>query len=432
MKIYIFKIFKFLKPVLRSRMFVPFVLLYSYFFIRKINELSSDNSELKILVFNKVRYMSELSSLSKTKKVTFIEMPDWLQAQIHSLCVDIRFDRSTFFLNRDEEVKKQRNRLYNYLKLYIPLLKKIIGFDLILTCSFYYIQDQEWDRASEDSKVPFAALYKENLKYEVRKEFSVKLYQERNNKFYGRKLIVFDFLSKEVLAKAKVCDENKIEVCGMMRFDDIFDLQESLPDPKDFSNVVLFSFRHAIGGTLTVDDSFHGGFSIKNDSGVCNLFHDVHNTYSKVAQNFPKLNYKIKLKWKDIWKDRVEASLDSPKSNIEVVIKSDAQEMIRNSRGVIGINSTTLLEALFLKRPVILPFFHEASEKYPHEIYFKDFFDTFYLANSNEEYQKLLTKLCNGELEYRKPSEEMIRRYIGFFDGKNKERVFTTLHSLKL
>jgi hypothetical protein len=92
---------------------------------------------------------------------------------------------------------------------------------------------------------------------------------------------------------------------------------------------------------------------------------------------------------------------------------------------VVGLNSTTLLEAKLAKVPVILPLFEEAADKYfATNVYFQKYMDVFSVADSAEEFCDLLRRSIDGQPPDQKDiPEAMVQDYLGYFDGKVADRV---------
>jgi len=427
------KILKFLKPILRLSLAIKLTAFFVSQTLERFGSSSkaSSGKKKRILVLNSIRYMNDLEVLSKSQDLELLFLNIDTHVRINSLSMSKHHDRWEFFKESDEVIVKDKERLFKYLKVFIPALARYANIDGILTCSFYYVQDQIWDKAAKSSDVPFFAIYKENLKYEVRGDYSIELYNERNYKFYGNKLLVFDEKSKSILARAKVAKTEDILVTGMLRIDNIFrEVNSELPILTK-KMVTLFSFRHAIGGFLTVDDSFEVCFSKDGKKGVVNLFDEVHCSIAELALENPDVVFVIKTKWDGIWPEKIKDAWSRKLSfdpttlkNLTMTSEVDAQELIKSSSVVIGLNSTTLLESRLYGKETIIPFYSEAKDKYEHEVLFRDFFNDFTIVGSSKELkEEILSKLEKPSGDKSSLSAEAISRYFGFFDGENLTRV---------
>ena len=126
---------------------------------------------------------------------------------------------------------------------------------------------------------------------------------------------------------------------------------------------MLFSTHHVIG--LLQIASANGLFAKdKKDEGFIEHFKFLHAYFAASAIQNPKTNFVIKTKFVDIWHNEIENSIfdilgktvkDIP--NLIVTASIPAQELIQKAKLVIGLNSTTILEAKLLNTPVVLPIF---------------------------------------------------------------------------
>ena len=118
----------------------------------------------------------------------------------------------------------------------------------------------------------------------------------------------------------------------------------------------------------------------------------------------PETNFVIKTKFVNIWHNEIENALfdilgknvkDIP--NLIVTASIPAQELIKKAKLVIGLNSTTILEAKLLNTPVVLPIFKEAKEKYfKSNIFFQKYFDIFTVINNPKDLLKIINKVVKG------------------------------------
>mgnify|MGYP000123727883 CR=1 FL=1 len=430
------------------KLFRPFKFIFQFSAIRNLAafaisktliEINPKNKNYKrtILVLNHIRFLNDLNVLGKNPDVRLLALSPNLQVLINSINCKHKHEREDYFKLTTENVRNDRYRLYKFLTKFIPKLCKFANIDALLTCSFYYLQDQEWDRASKDSGIPFLAIYKENLKYEVRGEYSIQLYKSRGYKFQGNKLLVFDERSKTILSKSEICKPENILVTGMIRIDDIFNDVSNNDYSQKKDQVTLFSFRHAIGGFLTVDKSFDTCFSTDGKNGVVDLFDNVHSTIAKLAKANPNTKFVIKTKRAGMWPKKINERLkhklgydSSEIENLEITSTTPAHDLIKNSDVIVGINSTTLLESKLFNKKTIIPFYDEAAGRHKKEIYFQDFFDDFTIASSSEELEVMIQNSINSKNDnIKKISPDAIARYFGYFDGNNCNRLIEVVNN---
>ncbi len=199
-------------------------------------------------------------------------------------------------------------------------------------------------------------------------------------------------------------------------------------------DVTLFSFRHAIGGLLLDDGD--GGFSVGRTSGFIDYFDQVHAAMALLARRYPDRTVHIKPKWMGGWAERVEDAIRrltglSPAEipNLRIGADIGAQELIRRSGVVVGINSTALIEARVLGRPVIVPVFAEAAERYRGNVYFQKFFGSdFHVAETLDALVAAVAELLSGAT-VSLASDDLVTEFLGFRDGRSTARVVDLLKS---
>ena len=182
-------------------------------------------------------------------------------------------------------------------------------------------------------------------------------------------------------------------------------------------------------------------FSARDHVGFVELFRDVHVGFAETALKHPALKFFYKTKpvagWAEEIRSIVEKELGRPFESISNLQIADpwtpAPSLMRQSRFVVGLNSTVLIEARILGVPTVMPYFAEAQTKYPYNVYFHAFHDVFAAPRSKSEFLECLERGISGEmlhLENRQRVSELLRDYVGFDDGRTAERVFDVLRKL--
>ena len=89
----------------------------------------------------------------------------------------------------------------------------------------------------------------------------------------------------------------------------------------------------------------------------------------------------IKTKFNTGWIDRIEAIkkkyikiYNDSLSNVIITSEIPAQDLIKKSKLVIGINSSALIEAKVLGIDVLIPIFDELKKNMQSNVYFKEYF----------------------------------------------------------
>ena len=93
--------------------------------------------------------------------------------------------------------------------------------DAVVTGNFGYYAEHEFAAALEALGVPFIALHKENSWSVGSQEFWERIYRERRGPFLGRRILVYSPIERALQLRAGIADENRIEVVGMPRLDEV-------------------------------------------------------------------------------------------------------------------------------------------------------------------------------------------------------------------
>lgn len=418
-----------------------YLILAEYVWLKLVpasNKIKKNNS-IKILVLNEERYRADLLELINRDDVILYYLPSNIQNLINSIWLSniknlSELESKLYLKSNNINVLQSREKLKNLLIKIIRILNKKYKIDCIITCTFYYKQDREWESASVEASVPFIVFHKENMKDPSTHDANIERYKKHGYHFNGTKLLLANRLEKYVLLMAGCVSEDKLEVIGSLRMDSLYRRVNS----KKYcirNKVVLFSTHHRSG--LLQIENVKGWFNEEGaEEGFIHHFDKLHSNFAKLAMEFPHLEFVIKTKWMGVWEKKIQNAvkkyIDVNVSDVKNLLITDeifAQDLIDSAIAVVGLNSTTLIEAKLAGVPVILPIFEEAATKYfDSNIYFKKYMDIFSVANSPDEMNKILVDAISGVLEKQKiVPEEMIQDYLGHFDGQVAERALSVI-----
>jgi hypothetical protein len=366
-------------------------------------------------------------------------MPSALQHLVNAIWVsdlrDItRSDPDAYLKNEHKSVKKARNGLHKMLTLILKRLKDKFNINGIVTCSFYYRQDRDWETAAKAANISFFCLNKEIMKDPVTHEATISRYVRKGYKFNGAKLLIGNRLEKYVVLESKCATEDQISVVGALRMDTLFARMQENTDIRERDKVVLFSTHHRSG--LLDIEGVTGWFNSRRDAGFVKHFDHLHGEFARTAISRPDTNFVIKTKWDGIWHEEVCSAIRRMLNvevedirNLTVTHSVPAQELIDSSLAVIGLNSTTLLEAKLANVPTVLALFEEAADKYfATNVYFHKYLDVFSVARTSKEMTRIIEQILDGTLPNQpRIPEAMIEDYLGFFDGRVAERVTSAM-----
>ncbi len=426
------------KVVLRQKWTSPVLALFFSRSLKRIGTVKGKEKKLRVLALNSERFYADLEALASHPNIEVVALPSTLQIALNALWVSeinpiLQKDRLAYIQNQLPEVQKVRSALYHYLIPFIRLLSKLCQIDAIVTCTYYYLQDRDWERAAPKAGVPFYVLHKENMKDP--NVNPIERHKDLGFYFEGTKVFVSNEFMKVVLMKTTNCKDEDIIVVGTPRMDTVYQRATSATLPTPRKQIVLFSFHHRSGGVPLSDPNTI--FSKSRTEGYVECFDTVHSAIAELAVENPDIDFIIKPKWMGPWVNEIhsaikrESNLDATQiPNLVISNEKSAYHLIENSRVIVGFNSTTLLEAKLFGRPVVMPFLAEAVEKYTNEfVLFVKYLDSFTVARSKAELkEKIMTEFASGEKTRPLPLP-MIEEYLAHFDGKVCDRIYQTIQN---
>lgn len=427
------------RHIVRQTWFRPVLEHYVSTRLEPFGSPSTSARKFRLLVLNRERYDPDLAELGAHPEMELVSLPSAVQHLINAIYLSpIRHitekDPDAYLRADHPEVRAARARLNAFLRDFLPGFAKRNAIDAIVTCAFYYGQDREWEDASRSVGVPFLSLHKENMQDEAINDDTLARYKARHYEFRGDKLFVYNHQEASLIERAGICPSDRLEIVGALRMDSLYKRIEKGEFRCPRRQVVLFSFRHAIG-QLQLKNA-RAGFSIDRDEGFVEYFDSVHATIAALARDRPDVEFVIKPKWGGNWLDEIMGAIQrgsgiDPASlpNLRISLDAQAHDLIRDSAVVVGINSTTLLEAKLAGRSVVVPLFAEAAGKYYEKhVYFKKHLNTFRVARSPEELAEAIMAQLDGLEPVPPPMPpEMIEDYLGYFDGRVCDRVVSSM-----
>jgi hypothetical protein len=409
-----------------------FYLVKNFYHYRKKNT---------ILVLNSDRFHSDLNILKKVNKFNFLHFPSSLHYLISAPFVSII---KNDLIDNDWWDITQTKKWNNYIKKhaifiakYSIYLKKLYNIKAIITPSFYYFQDQAWEKANSISNIPYLVFFRESFKDHKSIDFYITRYSERNYKFKGTSIFVYNEFEKSCLIKSKTCNSDQVKVLGSPRFDKIISKIDENNIQKG-SAITLFSFRHTIASYKLDRKTSNDGFS-NNGEGAIKLFDTVHGEFANQAILNPEVIFYIKLKFFGSWKNYVDKAIknytninSSDIPNLHIIQKTNPQNLIAESSLVIGINSTALVESRILGKKTAVPVFEEAKESLKEYIYLDKFFgNEIYEIKSILDFKNLIKECISEPFTIKNiKNKNIVTDYIGFYDTDHTDRYIKEIEKI--
>lgn len=397
-------------------------LIITFLFIKKIT--NSNSSKFNFLVLNKERFNKDLDILMEDNDFNFYVINQnflyYLQAPF------VFFIKES--LNKNKWWEIQDSILYKkfikngtiFMENYINFLTKVIKINFIITPSYYYFQDRIIENACSSTSVKYIVINKENILDVSTLPNKILNNLKKNISFKGHYIITQNDYENKCLVDSKIASAEKIFTLGSPRFDKLYNYanknQQSKKNINNEINITLFSFRHSIGGYKLADTLNTSGFSKISNDGAQNYFINVHSAIMEAAYLNKNCKFYIKTKFSSGWIDRINKIKESFINLYEydfnnVIVTSDipAQELIKKSKLVIGINSSALVEAKVFKLNVLVPIFDELMNSMSQYIYFTKYFGKdFIVADSKNELIKSINHFINNHSINRSPNRQLL------------------------
>ena len=388
-----------------------------------INFKNVSNSKKKILVLYKSFGSDDIELIKKNKKneFNFFYFPrNNIKIVFNKFFSKIKHDLTDDkYFSNDEIVNSTKIEYRNFLKKTLKIFNKKNNFLSIISFNFRYRQDKELHLACKLLNIKFIVCQKESLDYNDQSVITDSYIDtnSKNGRYNGDSITVYTEGFKNVLVKASIFDSNKIYVVGMPRADYYY-------KKLDISRKhILYLLPNWKPRKFSKEE-----FNVKNYS----------NSITKLLLEFAKKNCseKIIIKTKMYNDEQIILSKIIDKNKLEnVILKSDgnAAELIKDSKLIIGFQSTALIEALILRKPIIVPYFNiSTSDKLKKCILKLE--DLAYYAYDENSMTNYLNKLCSNQLDFPNAENEKINniidRYIGNIDGKSSRRLLNTFNTI--
>jgi hypothetical protein len=347
---------------------------------------------ITLLAINTFRFRGDLEALAKSGFTIYTLPYKWQTRIFYAYKESDR--KSKLFLTPSvgSSLYVDRIRVRKYLSRLMLLLIRKKKIDCVIGSGIFYNQDFDWGSSSESAGCPYIILHKENLIGSKDRYLTVVKQAKHLHEFgfVGTSIVFHNKKMKEIFVKYGGVSSDSMFSLGALRMDMfVKDVQNKNKNKNKNNRITLFSFPPS---DVISKDNY------SNDFGWHKLHDSVHMSFVDLAVNHPEIEFVIKHKgvdWdvtKKILKDINAFGLKNLK--IYGTEYNNVHKLILESDVITGFSTTALLEAGIAEKPIVFPFFHEASDSlYKDFTYFKDSaHNMFDVANSKEEYKDLIMK----------------------------------------
>ena len=335
--------------------------------LSKIKKISPKNgSKYRVLVLSKSAGIDDLIESQKkyNNDVLYLEFPRYFLAIIFKTIFDkysLISDEKYHLENENVEHLKIKYR--NFLIKFIRVFKNKYTFKSFIGFNFLYRAERELHQVSEELNIPFIVLFKESVLTETQKKYFSYAYEKNNEKFRGYKIGVYSDFAKEYLIKSNIVDRKKVDVIGCSRLSISFSYKKIIP-----KNQIIYYAIEKYRGLPNIYIEIFGKKFFQNiqDNEELSLdynWESLHIKTLKVLRTFAINNTEVEIiiKTKTGEKYKKNDFTNLP-SNIRLFHAGAGHGFLKESKIVIGWNSTIILEAIAANRFILLPYFHKKND----------------------------------------------------------------------
>ncbi len=388
-----------------------------------LNFKNNKNSKKKVLVLYKSYGANDIELLKKNKKndFNFFYFPRKnIKIIFNNFFNKIKHDlNDDKYHSQDKLVNETKSKYRNFLKKTFEVFNSKHNFLSVISFNFRYTSEKELHSVCKLLNIKFIVCQKESLHYNDNNAIT-KLYIETNSKngeFKGHYFTVYTQKYKDVLVSASISRPENIFVVGMPRAD--FYFTDLKPEKK---HILYFVPSWQPPKILEKEFSFD---QKKYSESVTNVIFDfaLKNPKETIICKFKISSNSDYFFENDIKKKKIK--------NIILKKGGSSENLIKDAKAVIGFQSSGLIEALILKKPVIIPYFDlNSSQKFKECTLRLD--NIAHYAYNRESMLLHLNKVCNNSISFSKNQikkiDDIIKHYIGNNDGKSSDKLLDFLN----
>jgi len=301
--------------------------------------------------------------------------------------------------NKKTMLAKQDLRLfYEKLFFYISKKKKI---DAWLSGNFGAFDEQEMAKAVKVCGGKFISFHKECMLSNGWRDFFFKAFKFGREKYQGHSVVVYNELTKKLIADSGLFDEKKIMILGMLRLDDLHywrkrNLGKNLNNKK---LGVFFTQPTAQFPSMIYKSGLKAFYDPKKNLQWTELVRYTNEAIYEVALENKDIKIVVKPKVSDLAlaKNLYKKFGKLPKNLvIDSYYYNNASDLIKDSDLVCAFNSSSILETMAAGKKIISPKFAEAL-KPTYKNHLLDYGNAPIYAQSKDDLKRLIVKNLNND-----------------------------------
>jgi len=389
---------------------------------------------LRILALSNRGFRGDLEALADSGEAEVYLFPYWWQTGLVLAFYGSRFrNRDVMNPARGSRFEKAKQELSEFYERVLQSYFRLRPCDSVVSFHIRTPADIDFGRAAMALNVPYCTIFREGLLASSdRVERHMRLFFERLGRFQGDHFLVHSASARDFCVAEGYSRDDQTWAMGCMRMDGFL---------REIESGAFCQARRDGIATLFPPAQYIASPEEKEayqQELYCSLigFFARNPNYRLIIKPKPKLlDYERDL----VEKALAGSGLDLAKlGNVEFNAQLDAHEAIRTSDVILGLNSTTLLEAGVAGKPVIAPFFTVLDQESAREsLRFSDAYQYFDVAKDGQTLARLLSLrmenplVDDGLMQGRRAMFEKyvtaldgdaVRRYVDFFRELSRER----------
>jgi len=322
-----------------------------------VNELGErrETSKAKILSIGRSIFNEDIDNIVKqSANIQYIQIDKSIFAKIFiQLCPELIYKHNEYYKYLELVIDKTNLNLY--ASIVKKLLKKL-NINAIISANYNYSWQQPIYEACNELGIKRIILFKEGIaplrRVNDSKDLAMRnmLLRFTNHNFNSELLLVYNQTVKKAFLESNIVNQNisTVKVSGIPRFDCYTKLREDIIE--DTARVVFFSF------SIISKTDFLKLNKVDSQHCIDHMNH-FHLEVIKFAVNNPNIKLTIKTKSNPNFlkyiRNIIKANYTIWPQNIFITSSQPVYSLIKNSKYIIGFNSTTMLQALIANRTVI-------------------------------------------------------------------------------
>ena len=439
-------------------------LFYKVFVIKRRkskNKSSNMNSErITILALNSRKFRGDLECLAQVSKYRVLILENMWEALLLQAFTPKKIWLVEYMnAKAGNDIYVLREKINIFFRGFVSSLLKLIRIDCVITANYRYVENYFWIKHFEEKGIPHICFYRECLTLTDRADDGLTAFHRRSKGYPVTHVIVHNQVNVDIFLKSGFVTESQINACGALRMDNFLKLINSsykntlIQYKARRKRVILFYFHYSLfifgqeklSGNDERSDNVH---KYRYVLGIwpkrMALFSDLHTSFIHLAKKHPEVDFVVKPKrgemsdqtsWDVYLKVVNESGIDLSKlKNYTIEPDANVHDLIINSDVVIGLHSSTMIEAAIAGKPVIFPLFYKYKEtKKFNDFMWHKYLNLFDVAESADEFESLVVEKLENSVVDEKTMEGrrgLFKKIFSDLEGVALKRYVETIENV--